>query len=328
MEPTIFVIAEHADGTINPVTYEAVSFAVELEKFGCGKPAILIVGDEIGDVAQHTADTTGLDVLAIQVPDLFRYNSFIYKEVLGTVLKKLSPAFICAVHTTQGADFAPSLAVKLNAACITSVEGIHEHDGMIAFNRSIMGSKLQAQVQPMTDNTVVTIQPGMFSRTPQRSGQGVVETKTIAFSCDRIRPLGIKAGPGGASKLPEAKVIVAAGRGISQKEHLDLIFDLARYLPQSAVGSSRPLCDMGWLEYNHQVGLTGVTVSPELYMAIGISGAQQHIVGMQGSGLVVAINTDPHAAIFNHADICIIEDMELFLPELTKQLKALRDPTE
>ena len=85
---------------------------------------------------------------------------------------------------------------------------------------------------------------------------------------------------------------------------------------------------MGWLEYNHQVGLTGATVSPELYMAIGISGAQQHIVGMQGSGLVVAINTDPHAAIFNHADICIIEDLEHFLPELIRQLKALRDQIE
>ena len=243
----------------------------------------------------------------------------------------LAPVLAADPHVDPGirlpAEVHGGLHEPPHAVLVEDLEGIVVVDGGIAFNRSIMGGKLQASVQPTTDVTVATVQPGMFSRAQEGSSHGKVEIKTLELFTDRVRPLGIKAGPGGASNLPEAKVIIAAGRGVPQKENLDLIFDLARHLPHSAVGSSRPLCDAGWLEYSHQVGLTGTTVSPELYLAIGISGAQQHIVGMHGAGFVVAINTDPYAAIFNHADVCIVEDLEQFLPELISRLESLREST-
>lgn len=322
MKSTIAIIAEHHNGAVDPVTYEAVSFSVELGKAGLSRPVILLLGDDIQAPAEEAARFTGLDVIAVRAPGLREYNGHIFKEVLGKALTELNPSYVIASHTTQAADYAPALAVKLDAACVTSVIGVVTQADGVAFARSIMGGKLRAVVRALTDTTVLTVQPGAFSRRHESSTPGVVHSRTIEFSTDVIRRLGLKSGPAGDSNLSEAGVVVAAGRGAANPERLELIHKLAQLIPRSAVAGSRPLCDMDLLKYNRQVGLTGATIAPDLYMAIGVSGAQQHIVGMQGSGFVVAINTDPHAAMFNHADICIVEDLEKFLPELIAQLEG------
>jgi electron transfer flavoprotein alpha subunit len=134
----------------------------------------------------------------------------------------------------------------------------------------------------------------------------------------RSRSLGVKRVRTENAGLAQADVIVSAGRGIGKRENLDLIHRLAELFPRSAVGGSRPICDLGWLGYKHQIGQTGATVTPKLYIACGISGASQHLAGMRGAHFIVGINTDPHAAIFNVADVVVAEDVTTFIPTLLK----------
>jgi electron transfer flavoprotein alpha subunit len=177
------------------------------------------------------------------------------------------------------------------------------------------GGKIVAHVRPESDAAMVTVQPGSFEvTTSQDTVPGAVDIRRVDFEPRRSRSLGVTIGQAEDSGLQEADIIVSAGRGIGKRENLDLIDRLAALFPKSAVGGTRPVCDLGWLEYKKQVGLTGATVTPELYFACGISGAQQHLSGMRGAQFIVAVNSDPHAAIFNVADVCVVEDVTTFIP--------------
>jgi electron transfer flavoprotein alpha subunit len=162
---------------------------------------------------------------------------------------------------------------------------------------------------------ILTVQPGIFKADKNSGSQSGRVTMLAASARNRqSRSLGIKEADMDSAGIGDASVIVAAGKGIGEKENLDLIHRLAAIFPKSAVAGSRIVCDLGWLGYPCQVGVTGTTVSPQLYIACGISGAVQHVMGMQGSEFVVAINKDPSAAIFQVADICIVEDLTAFIP--------------
>jgi electron transfer flavoprotein alpha subunit len=228
----------------------------------------------------------------------------------------MEPALILVGQSTQGMDFAPGLAVRLKAGCITGVDGICQRDGETCFSHSVYSAKIVLDLAPSAKTTVLTVQPGAFK--PREEGRapapGQLELRTWSVGPGRSRSLGYKTARQEDAGLAEADVIVAAGRGIGEQKNLALIERLAALFPRSAVAGSRPLCDHEWLEYKRQVGLTGATVSPKLYIACGISGAIQHTVGMQGSGFIVAISTDPNAAIFNIADVCIVEDLTGFIP--------------
>ena len=214
--------------------------------------------------------------------------------------------------------------MKLSAACITSVEEVRIESGRVKFLRSVLGGKAQAIFSSNTDITVVTIQPGCFKRADVCAYSGNVKFIHMEYSPKRIQNLGVRPGPGCDALLSEAKVIISAGRGVRQKENLDTLFELAGMFARSAVGCTRPLSDSGQLSSRRQVGLSGAIVSPDLYIACGISGAQQHIVGMQGSGFVVGINTDSNAPIFNHSDICVVADIDEFARELIKAIAIYR----
>ncbi len=324
MEPSIALIAEHCDGALSPTFFELITFANKLKSAIKAKPIILMLGEEIAEAANQASRSTGLDVVAITVPGLVSYNPETCKAVLGEVLEDLKPAHICAIHTPNGSDLAPSLSVKLSAACITSVEEVRIESGRVKFLRSVLGGKAQAVFSSTTDITVVTIQPGCFKRADVCVYSGNVKFIHVEYSPKRIQNLGVRPGPGCDALLSEAKVIISAGRGVRQKQNLDLLFELAGMFSRSTVGCTRPLSDSGWFSSGSQVGLSGAIVSPDLYIACGISGAQQHIVGIQGSGFVVAINTDPNAPIFNHADVCVVGDIEEFVPELIKAMANYR----
>ena len=324
MEPSIALIAEHCDGALSPTFFELITFANKLKSAIKAKPIILMLGEEIAEAANQASRSTGLDVMAITVPGLVSYNPEMCKTVLGAVLEELKPAHICAVHTPNGSDLAPSLSVKLSAACITSVEEVRIESGRVKFLRSVLGGKAQAVFSSTTDITVVTIQPGCFKRADVCAYSGNVKFIHVEYSPKRIQNLGVRPGPGCDALLSEAKVIISAGRGVRQKQNLDPLFELAGMFSRSTVGCTRPLSDSGWFSSGSQVGLSGAIVSPDLYIACGISGAQQHIVGIQGSGFVVAINTDPNAPIFNHADVCVVGDIEEFVPELIKAMANYR----
>ena len=248
--------------------------------------------------------------------------------MLADLLADLHPSFVCIAHTAQGSDYAPALAVKLDAACITGVGEIIEHQGDICFARPLYSGKIIARLKPMSQTSILTIQPGIFKadgNTANRSGN--VTMKSLSAQNRRSRSLGIKQADADTAGIGEAKVIVAAGRGIGEKENLEIIHQLAALFSKSAVAGSRIVCDIGWLEYQRQVGVTGTTVSPQLYIACGISGAIQHVMGMRNSEFIVAINKDPSAAIFQTADICIVEDLTAFIPEFIKVSKKTKTDT-
>ncbi len=320
MDKDLVVVAEHADGQIRPVTYEIISFAKKLGRsIRSNQIRVLLLAAEARKPARELADKSGLDVTAVQIPKMTGYNGELYLRVLADFLADMQPAFVCIAHTSQGLDFAPALAVKLDAACITGVGGFFDHAGGVSFGRPIYGGKIIARLQPATRTSILTIQPGIFKADENARGtKGRVTVLSTSARNRRSRSLGIKQAESDTAGIGEAKVIVAAGRGVGEKENLDFIHQLAALFTKSAVAGSRIVCDLGWLGYQCQVGVTGKSVSPQLYIACGISGAVQHVMGMQGSDFIVAINKDPSAAIFKTADLCIVEDLKVFIPALIR----------
>ena len=317
MKQTIVVIVEHFGGQIKPVSHELVTCAGRLQQNTAAAVKAVILDADPAKLAREMADTWGLEVIAVRISQLTSYNGEIYKSVLADLLRELKAAYVCTAHSSQGMDFAPALAVELNAACITGVEDILEVENRTCFARSIFGAKAVAHVRPEKDLSILTIQPGMFRpQKPDKPVSGSVTNRSFRSETLKTRSRGIKEAEADMTGITEAGVIVSAGQGLGDKENLDLIYQLAALFAKSAVAGSRIVCDLGWLEYRCQVGVTGATVSPQLYIACGISGAVQHVMGMRNSEYIVAINKDPAAAIFQVADICIVEDLTTFIPAL------------
>jgi electron transfer flavoprotein alpha subunit len=342
MNDDIVVIAELFDGRVLPITHELIAFARALAGDDAAAVCIMAPGREIQAVARDLAHETGMDVVALEGDALEPYNAEAWMAALAPRLSARKPRYICIPHTSRGCDFAPGLAIRLGAACITAVEDFRRQDGVISFARSIFNGKIRMHIVPQTGTAVLTVLPaasaspkachgrsdafptpgmteGVFSEV--RESAGHVEVFKFSEHPQRIRALGMIAPEAQDLNLATADLIVSAGRGIGAAENLEWIWRLAALFPKSAVGCSRPVCDQGWLGHKHQVGLTGRTVAPKLYIACGISGAVQHIAGMRDSRFIVAVNKDPRAAIFQIADVGIVEDLNTFIPLLIEKAR-------
>lgn len=325
-EQSIIVIAEHMEGQVRPVTYELVECALRLQGASVMPIKIFILGEDVGDLANEIAQNSGREVNAVQVPGLAEYHGETYRDVLEQMLNGEKVRYICVAHSSQGLDFGPALAVSLHADCITGIENIREHDGHPIFVRPIYGGKIVAHASPRSETAILSIQPGIFKPSALEGRKaGRVNHQSIASPELKTRAIGIKQAEADTSGISEADVLIAAGMGIGDEENLEFIYALADLFPKSAIAGSRIVCDLGWLEYKCQVGVTGATVSPELYIACGISGAVQHVSGMRGSGFIIAINTDPAAAIFHTADVCVVEDLKTFIPAFIEEYKQEKE---
>jgi len=323
---SIVVIAEHFQGEIRPVTHELVRFAEALQEVRPAGIQILVLGEKVEGLAKSLAKTTGKDVQGILAPQLTRYNGQAYKTVLHEVLREHPPAYVCVAHSSRGSDFAPGLAMRMGAACITGVSSILAQEGVICFSRDIYGGKINADMVSSSKTTVLTVQPGSYGPTPKNDqAGGKVYLKSVVVVLQASTTLSTTAFQTSDLDLSIARIIVSAGRGIGEAENLQFIRNLASVLPRSVVCGSRPVIDLGWMTYDRQVGITGAIVTPDLYIACGISGAAQHAGGMKGSGFIVSINTDPMAAIFNLSDICIVEDLMTFIPVLLEKMAEQRN---
>lgn len=315
MEKNVFVLAETAKGSVIQETYELLTFAKALP--GSADPKIIIIGNNSAAQAAYLSEKTGCDIIAITGSHFEFYNSLAYCSALLEVLPQDDPFYLCLSHTSTGYDLAPLLSVKLNAACITSVE--KTQDGV--FSRAVCSGRFLADIIPHTPSAVITVLPGAYPPfVPENHPEGSVTTLEIPTPQLRSTTVCIKESIHRDSALKDADVIVSAGRGVGNKDNISLIRELAEVFPRSAIGASRSVCDLGWMEYSCQIGTTGKTVSPRLYIACGISGAVQHLSGMKGSQNIVAINTDPNAAIFHAAHYCIVEDLTTFIPILLEEL--------
>ena len=322
----IVIIAEQAGAAVHPVTHEAVSFARKLGADRGGSVQILVLGNHVEKTVHDLAETTAMDVTGFESAQLALYNGEIYQNTLSTFFETDAPAVICLPHTAFGFDLAPRLAVSLQASCITAVEKIRFSNGRVRFVRSMFNGKLQAEVAAAREKIVVTIMPGAWSRQAHFSGSR--KPRVHIIKPDNFptasHTLAVRESTKKPLNFDDADVIVAAGRGIGKARNIQLLEDLASIFPKSGIGASRAVCDLGWLGYRHQIGITGQTVSPRLYIACGISGAMQHLAGMKESRIIVAINNDPYAAIFQVADFGIVENLETFIPILLEEFKRQR----
>lgn len=297
------LIAESRQGQLLPSSYEAVAFARKLGAETC----MFLVGSP-----QNLPEYAGRLYLA-DVAQAGEYNPSIHKQLLLEVIEKEQPELIIFNHSSYGWDLAPRVAASLAAAQISEV--VDFVDG--AFVVPVCNSKLRRTVNSQSAITVVTLQAGAFSL-DMPSGSPQVEALNVDCK-DGVEFLVYEAAESGGVDLSKAEVIVSAGRGVGKPENLEMIQSLARALG-GEFGASRPVVDAGWTQHNRQVGTTGQTVAPKLYIACGISGAIQHLAGMKKSEFVVAINTDKDAPIGEVADVLVVADLKQLVPVLTEKL--------
>jgi electron transfer flavoprotein alpha subunit len=317
----ILVVAGWVDGALEPGFYDTLACAIRIAAGDPKAIRVLLLGEAVEAAARKITTLDGIDVTAISDPGLATYTCAAFRQVLLEEIGDRRPAYALTPHTSRGMEWAPALAAELGCGCISGIDEMTADQDGVRFHKDLCGGKVKGIFAPTTDTTFLTIQPGAFKyRRPAAVRQGQLETKSVRVRQGVGVHLGSLAPPGRAADLSAAAIIVAAGNGIGTQENLALIHDLAARLPQATVAGTRILCDRGWLDYQQQVGITGATVAPSLYIACGISGATQHRAGMRGSQLVVAINTDPGAPIFNEADVCIVEDVGTFIPLLLEML--------
>ncbi|HUT53826.1 MAG TPA: electron transfer flavoprotein subunit alpha/FixB family protein [bacterium] len=327
MGKEILVVAEHGGGALRPESLEAAACGRELAELTGGSVTGVVLSAPGLPPAGEFAARAGIEVVALTHPELDLYNAEAYLSALAALMNERRPAYVLIPHTATGWDYAARLAVRTGASYLAAVTAIMAGDPP-AFTRSICHGKIAMEVMPAEGTAVVTVMPGAFANSmvatkvaPTDEEIGGVERLEAAVDLRGTRARGYVEAKRRALDLGQAEVIVAAGRGVEKPENLGLIRELAACFERGAVGASRPLVDMGWLPLDHQVGQTGQTVAPRLYLACGISGAIQHTAGMKNSELIVAINLDPGAMIFDVARLGVVADLVEFIPALIGKLR-------
>ena len=319
----ILVVLEERDGRVSRTSWEALTAGKRLSAANPQPVSTVVLGPSVEAQAAEAA-TKGIDkVIRVQHSLLERYTSDAYTIALHQVIQQEQPSFVVFPHTYQVRDFAPALAARLNQVLISDVVSIG--DGPV-FTRQLMQGRLTGSYRHQGDGPCfISVQAGAFKADPV-----AVEEAEVATFEPQIDPASIRTKPGepfrGSAQtvdLSSAQLIVAVGRGIKEADNLPLVQELASALG-AELAASRPICDNGWLPMERQVGSSGQTVSPKLYLAVGISGAIQHLVGMKGSQCIVAINKDNEAPIFEVADYGIVGDLFEVVPAITEALKSAK----
>ena len=317
----ILCIAEQRDGKLNRASWEAVAAAQQLAAsapvhVGLLAAAAASVADELASAGVGEVFSVDDAALAVYTPDAFA-------TAAQALIQHAAPRYVLFPHTYQARDFVPLLAARMRKPLITDVTAVSAGNEA-TFTRPMFQGKLAAEVRPQGDPPfLVTIQIGAFRADSVRRGSAAsVTTVPVSINGSSIRqhPEAPFQEARQAVDLSQAERIVSVGRGIKAQEHIALAEQLARALG-AEVAASRPICDNGWLPMERQIGSSGQTVAPKLYVALGISGAIQHLVGMKGSRTIVAVNKDAEAPIFEVADYGIVGDLFEIAPALIAELE-------
>jgi electron transfer flavoprotein alpha subunit len=322
----ILVVAEQRGGTLNRATWESIAGAQQLAGVTGAPVAILVPGSKAGAVANDLAAAQVREVIAVEHPALEPYTPDGFTAALADAIGQLSPAHVVMPHTYQTRDFAPKLAARLDRALVTDVTGVKGAGGAAAFVRPMFQGKLTADVVAQGPAPhFVTFQIGAYRVDQAVRGAAAAPVRALTVTVDastiREKPEPPFQQAKQAVDLSQAERIVSVGRGIKEEANIDVARKLADALG-AEIAASRPICDAGWLPMERQVGSSGQTVAPKLYLALGISGAIQHLVGMKGSNTIVAINKDPDAPIFEIADYGVVGDLFEIVPAMIAALKA------
>lgn len=311
----ILTIALQKDGKLLNASYELISAANGLG----GEVYTLVMAENAADLAGQLASAGGGKVLAVSNPALKFVNEDIYSKVISAVIDKYSPDLVIGPASFYGKALFSRLAAVNDAPMASDITKIEEEGGALVATRPNYGGSVISKIGKNSDKPFfATIRMKIYPESKEGAGEVVEENVDASLYESKMSVTEVKSESGGTLNLTEADVIVSAGRGLKSADNLPLVKDLAASL-KAAFGASRAIVDAGWTEYANQVGQTGKTVNPKLYIAVGISGAIQHLVGMQTSQTIVAINKDKDAPIFNVANIGIVGDAMEIVPALTKK---------
>lgn len=321
MSKTVLVFIEHIDGQVSRSSYEAVRAAQLISQELGFEASAVICGSGVSGIAAEVATRKLAAVYTVEDPALANYTADGYAQALRQVVNQLHPELVLMAHTYEVRDYAPKLAANLGRALLGDCIGYKLEGGELVFTRQIFQGKLACDVVPATAApNFASFQIGTFRGDECEAGTAEIKSLTVEVSSARQVPEARFKEAKAAVDLSQAPLIVSVGRGIKEQKNIELVQKLAAAMG-AELAASRPICDNGWLPIERQVGSSGQTVAPKLYLAVGISGAIQHLVGMKGARTIVAINKDAEAPIFEIADYGIIGDLFEIVPALTAEFE-------
>ena len=310
---TILAVAEHRRGELRDVSLELVTAGRELADAADAELHVAVVSGDVERYAE-SLDREGVDVIHT-VAAGEEFNHDVYVQAVAQLVGELDPTYLLMPNTVDGLDYAPAVANRLDLPLVTDVIGL-ELDGGLTATREMYGSKVETTIE-VEPPVAVTVRPAEWP-----AAEGVGDAEIQAFDADvddslvRSTVTGFEEAAAGDVDISEAEFIVSIGRGIEEEDNLPLIEALCE-ATGATMASSRPIVDNGWLPKSRQVGQSGKVVTPQVYLAIGISGAVQHVAGMKGADTIIAVNTDPNAPIFDLADYGVVGDLFDVVPALT-----------
>jgi electron transfer flavoprotein alpha subunit len=318
----IFVLVEHRQGKIRDITYEMLGLGEKIATQQGATLTAVLLGKGVNSFAGDLA-TRAPKVLVVEDDQVENFNSLCYQKVLSPLISKYQPLLTLIGHTAFGMDLAPSLSVEMGLPMVTDCIGLSLEGNRLKGIRSIYGGKVNANISlKESEGYIATIRPGIFSpRTPgEKKGRIIMEPSPIKGTVDLKKFIEYIEAPITGEDITQAEIIIAVGQGIGGPEHIPMIEEVAKNLG-GVIACSRPVVDRNWLPKERQVGISGKTVKPKVYLAIGISGAFQHVTAMQGSETIIAINKDSRAPIFGVADYGIVDDFQNVIPILKEKTK-------
>jgi len=327
MADTILVVVEQREGRLNRVSWETLAAGQSLAGVTGWSLDAAVLGAGVGSIANEIAGKKVGKVYDLESAALETYTPDAFSAALKQFLTSSQPRIVLMPHTYQVRDFAPKLATSMGRTVISDCIGFRKDGDKLLFTRQMFQGKFAADVSFSCEAPwFVTFQSGAYRGDQLEAGASAapVETVSIDVAAARTKPQAPFKEAKQAVDLTQAEVIVSVGRGIKEQKNIDLAKQLADALG-GEIAASRPVCDSGWLPMDRQVGSSGQTVAPKLYLALGISGAIQHIVGMKGARSVVAINRDHEAPIFEIADVAVVANLFDVVPQLIEEVKKVKN---
>jgi|SRR5581483_6434623 len=326
----VWAVLQPRAGELSRQSRETIAAAQDLAAMVDATVDVVVLGASVTALAQQIAGEAAVErVLVGDHQRLEPYTPGAWVAALAPAIREQAPAYVLFPHSYQSMEYFPRVAQQVDGGIISAVASFRHHEGEILWTRPVLGGKLQADVRVKAQRTspvLASIQPGAIAADRMKSGSGTVQPLAVdalaSLQPDR-EILGVESAAKQEVDLTKAEIIVAAGRGVGGADKMGVIEELAKALGAD-IGASRPVIDNGWLPRDRQIGSSGQTVAPKLYIAAGISGAIQHLVGMKGSTCVVAINKDPNAPIFAIANYGIVGDLHEVLPALTAAVREAK----
>ena len=317
----VLVLAESREGSLRNVSFEAIAAGKKIS--GGGEVVAVLLGDAAGEQAAELGAFGADRVVTVEHPHLKQYTSDGYGQALMAVIEQENPEAIVFGHTALGKDLSPKIAAKLQVGLVSDVTDIEGEGDDAIFIRPIYSGKAFEKVKLKDDVKFITVRPNNIAPLAKEEGRSA-DVSSLSVDITNLRTIikeVVRKSTDGVD-LSEAKVVVAGGRGVKSADGFAPLKELADLLG-GAVGASRGACDADYVDYSLQIGQTGKVVTPDLYIAAGISGAIQHLAGMSNSKVIVAINKDPEANIFKVADYGIVGDLFEVIPMLTEEFRAV-----